>query len=81
MAAQVAFAQSTEDRVGQRMRRHVGIRMTLQSVRMRDLDPAKDQSASLDQGMEIEALSNPKGHLAKWEQATLTMARAASKLS
>ena len=60
LAAEIAFAERAEDRIGQRMRRHVGIGMAPQAAVMRNLDTAEYQPASCFQRMEIEALANAK---------------------
>jgi hypothetical protein len=62
MAAQVTIAQRTQNRIRQRVHRRVSIRMSPQPMGMTDLDSAEDQSASLSQGVEIEALPDPETH-------------------
>ena len=68
------------------MRRHVGVRMSPQSVRMRYLDAAENQPSALFQRMEIKPLSDPEPHHPTFKIAadfamTLTRDRSQSKLS
>ena len=58
MTAQIALADRAEDRVGERMRRDVGIGMPAESLLVRNLDAAEDQPAACAQRMEIEALAD-----------------------
>src|ERR1700722_8048211 len=62
LPSQIAFAERTKDRVGERVSSHVGIRMAPQSFSMRNLNSAKDQPPSRFEGMEIEALADAKFH-------------------
>src|SRR5215469_12714484 len=54
--------------------------MTLESVKIRNFDAGQNQAAALNQGMEIEALSDPETHTVRAGHRKLTMAERQSKL-
>ena len=86
-----SVAERTQDCVGKRVCRDVGIRMAAQSGRMLDFDAAQDELASRLQRVKVEALPNSVSHLQtsvrfgarrpKLTLATLTLATRQSKLS
>ena len=63
MGADIAIANRAQNRIGDRMQRHIGIRMPGQAMRVVQLDPAQPQFFALDQFVHIKALADPKGGL------------------
>src|SRR5262249_28086041 len=62
MPSEIALPQRTEDRIGERMRCNVGIRMSREPALIWNLDAAQDQFATLHQWMKVEAIANPDAH-------------------
>jgi hypothetical protein len=62
MASEVAFAERPQDRVRERMRGDVGVRMTAKAGRMLDFDATKDELSAFLQRMEVKPLSNLETH-------------------
>jgi hypothetical protein len=59
MNPEIAFTKSTEDRVGNRMKQCIGIRMTFRSTIRRDAHATKHKLTALNQPMCIRANPNP----------------------
>ena len=53
MMADVPGTQRAENRIGNRMNQHIGIRMPVQPLPMRYLDAAKKELPALDQLMNV----------------------------
>ena len=66
--ADIRLAQRAEDRIANRVHQHVGIRMPVQTLRVRNLHAAQDQFSPLDQGMHIIADAN-MNHAANYSAA------------
>ncbi len=62
MASEVAFAERPQDRVRERMRGDVGVRMTAKTGRMLDFDTAKYELSAFFEWMEVKPLSNLETH-------------------
>ena len=62
MAAEVALAQRTEDRVGQRMGGDVGVGVPVEPRVMGNRYAAELERAARAHRMEVEALPYPKPH-------------------
>src|SRR5207247_5355412 len=67
MLTDVAGADRAKQRVGNRMRENIGVRMSLQAARVGDLDAAQNQFQSLGETMDIvtDAGSNHANGLTK----------------
>gem|GEM_PF-6397147 len=59
MLSNIAVCHGTQKRIADRMSQHIGIGMPKQSSFMGDADPAKNQSAPLNEPMGIVAYSSP----------------------
>src|SRR4029077_18640136 len=59
MLANVAGADRAEQRVGDRVREDVGVRVSLQSARVRDLDAAQYQFQSIGETMDVVTDAGP----------------------
>src|SRR6185295_16017969 len=59
VAADVAERGRAEQRVADRVRQYVGIRVPGETLVVRDLDAADHQLAAGDEGMHVEALADP----------------------
>ena len=57
MFTYIAGANSAEQRIGHRMQRDVGIRMSDQALAVRDLNATKDDAVTVTEGMDIIAIS------------------------
>src|SRR5438309_3060587 len=69
MPPDVAKARGAEQRVADRVRKHVGVGMPQQALVMRDLDAADDELAPLGERMHIEALPDSHRRLARMAAA------------
>ena len=56
--ADVRLAQGAENGVADRVHQYVGIRMSFQTFRVRNLHPAQEEFASLDQGVHVVTDAN-----------------------
>ena len=84
--ANIRLTQSAKDSIADRVHEHVGIRMSIKSFVMRNLDSAQDELASLDQSMDVVTdadsihlqnyMAHPAGNQAfcrdKWFPSSLT---------
>ena len=52
--ADIAFRDSTEQCIGHRVHRDVGVGMSFQSMGMIDSDPAKDDMIAVDEGVNVK---------------------------
>ena len=59
--ADIATADGSEQRIGHGMREHIGVGVTEQAQGMRDIHPADDELAALDQLMHVVALPYAQG--------------------
>src|SRR5439155_17523217 len=68
MLTDVARADCAEQRVRDRMRQNIRVRVAFQTARVRDLDTAEHQSSSLRETMDVvtDAATNHRLRLLKW---------------
>ena len=66
MGPDVALGQRAIERVGERMQRHVGVRMTLERRGMGDANAAQPYMVAGGKSMDVETLTDP--HLARSPQ-------------
>ena len=79
MLADVAVADGAEQRVGQRVQRHVGVGMAFERVRVGDSDAAQPDMVAGDQAMHVEAL--PGAHVGWRCEPRSAMARSSAVVS
>ena len=63
MAANIALRQRAVNRIGQRMHRHIGIRMAQKRFMMRDLHTAQNNRITLGEGVNVIAIAQSNIHL------------------
>ena len=60
MGPDVALGQRAVERVGERVQRHVGVRMTLERGGMGDANAAQPHMVAGGEGVDVEALADPR---------------------
>ena len=59
MRSNIAFGESTKDRIDERMQRDIRIGMTGDAARMGDTNSTQHDMIALDEGMDVEPIAGP----------------------